>query len=407
MNEVWTSIVLIPFLALLAPMATRALGPIVLVPVVVFEIILGIIAGPSLLGWVQPTQFTDTLGELGLAMLFFVAGNEIDFRAIRGRPLARASLGWVISLVAAMGVALLLAPTVPSAVVLGIALCSTALGTLLPILRDAKELKTPFGIAATAIGAAGEFGPLLAISLFLSGRNLGPSAFILVAFILISVAAMFMASRRTHIRLHTHIAETLHSSGQVAVRAIIVVLAGLVTLSLVFGLDMLLGAFAAGVLWQVLMAGAPEEDRRLIDAKTEGIAFGFLIPIFFINTGVEFDLDALISDPAVLALVPVFFVLFLLVRGLPALLAAPANSPTGDKVALVLLGATGLPVIVAVTTIGLAEEILATGTAAALVGAGMLSVLLFPLIGLGFHRRAGDSTRAAAGPPETTEQGKQ
>lgn len=393
---------LIPLLALLAPLASRALGPIVIVPVVVFEIALGIVAGPSLLGWVQPTEFTDTLGELGLAMLFFVAGNEIDFRAIRGRPLARASMGWVISLAAAMGIALLIAPSVPSAVVLGIALCSTALGTLLPILRDAQELTTPFGIAATAIGAAGEFGPLLAISLFLSGRNLGPSAFILVAFILFSGVAMFLASQRSHVRLHSWIADTLHSSGQVAVRAIVLVLAGLVTLSLVFGLDMLLGAFAAGVLWQVLMAGAPEPDRDLVDTKIEAIAFGFLIPIFFINTGIGFDLDALISDLAVLALVPVFFVLFLLVRGLPCLLAAPAGSPPGDKAALVLLGATGLPVIVAVTTIGQASGILATGTAAALVGAGMLSVLLFPSIGLSLHRRAGESTRVAVGSHDDT-----
>lgn len=186
---------LIPLLALLAPLASRALGPIVIVPVVVFEIALGIVAGPSLLGWVRPTEFTDTLGELGLAMLFFVAGNEINFRSIRGRPLARASIGWVISLAAAMGISLLIAPSVPSAVVLGIAPCSTALGTLLPILRDARELTTPFGIAATAIGAAGEFGPLLAISLFLSGRNLGPSAFILVAFIVFSGVAMFLASQ--------------------------------------------------------------------------------------------------------------------------------------------------------------------------------------------------------------------
>jgi Kef-type K+ transport system membrane component KefB len=143
MQPLSTSLVLIALLAVAAPLAARFLDRVLKVPVVVFEIILGIVLGPSLLGWTQSTQFTDTLADFGLAMLFFVAGNEIDFTAIRGRPANRAAAGWVISLAAGIGAGLVLAPGPEAAVIIGVALCSTALGTLLPILRDAGESKSP------------------------------------------------------------------------------------------------------------------------------------------------------------------------------------------------------------------------------------------------------------------------
>lgn len=382
MNALSTSLMLIPLAAVAAPLIANLIGKVAKVPLVVFEIVIGIIIGPSLLGWVEPTEFINVLANLGLAMLFFMAGNEIDFRSIRGRPLNRAGVAWVISLTAGLAVGILLAPTVEAGIFVGIALSSTALGTLLPILRDAGELKTPFGHVVTAIGTAGEFGPLLAISLFLSGRSFGPSAIVLLVFVLIAGCAIWLGIRGEHGELYRLVNLTLHSSGQFAVRLVLLLLALLVGLSIIFGLDMLLGAFAAGILWRVLISGAKSHDREMVEIKLEAVAFGFLVPVFFINTGISFDLGALLADPAVLALVPIFLVLFLLIRGVPNLLAAPVGATGADRVAIVLLGATGLPIIVAVTVIGQERGLLSSGLATALVGAGMLSVLLFPLLAL-------------------------
>jgi Kef-type K+ transport system membrane component KefB len=382
-----TSLLLIAMLAVAAPLAARFLDRAVKVPIVVFEIVLGILLGPSLLGWIQSTQFTDTLADFGLAMLFFVAGNEIDFALIRGRPANRASVGWILSLAAGVGAGFVLAPTPEAAVIIGVALCSTALGALLPILRDAGESKSPIGIEVTALGAAGEFGPLLAISLFFSGRQLGPATAVLLGFVLLTGLAIYLASRARHSLFHSQVTRTLHTSGQFAVRSIMFILTVLVVLSMVLGLDMLLGAFAAGVLWKVAIARAPEQDRKVIEAKIDAIAFGFLVPIFFIDTGIDFDLRALTASPTALALVPLFLLLLLIIRGLPSLLAAPPRSTPADKRAIILFGATGLPIIVAVAAIGRDEGLITSGTSSALIGAGMLSVLLFPLVALHQHQR--------------------
>jgi Kef-type K+ transport system membrane component KefB len=382
MQGLSTSLVLIALLAVAAPLAVRFLDPVVKVPLVVFEIVLGILLGPSLLGWIESTQFTDTLADFGLATLFFVAGNEIDFADIRGRPAIRASAGWVISLAAGVGAGFLLAPTPEAAVIIGVALCSTALGALLPILRDSGESKSPMGIAVTALGAAGEFGPLIAISLFFSGRQLGPATAVLLGFVLLTGIAIFLASRAQHTLFHSQVTRTLHTSGQFAVRSIMFILTVLVVLSMVLGLDMLLGAFAAGVLWKVAIARAPERDRKVIETKLDAVAFGFLVPIFFIDTGIDFDLGALTSSPMALGLLPLFLLLLLIIRGLPSMLAAPPKSSFAEKRAIMLFGATGLPIIVAVTAIGRDQGFISSGISSALVGAGMLSVLLFPLLAL-------------------------
>ncbi|MFB2596230.1 cation:proton antiporter [Herbiconiux sp. P17] len=382
------ALVMVPLLAVLAPLVAAAVGRVAKVPLVVFEILLGLLVGPSVLGWVPADEFIGVLANLGLAMLFFMAGNEIDFQSIKGRPLGRASLGWVISLALGLIVGLVLAPSVEAGIFIGVALTSTALGTIMPMLRDAGELKTPFGRAVTAVGAAGEFGPLIAISLFLSGRKPLVAALVLVAFIVVTGVAIWLASRGPHTRLHAIISATRHSSAQFAVRLVLLFVAGLVCLSIALGLDMLLGAFAAGVLYRVLLAGAPEVDKEVIESKLEAVAFGFLVPIFFVYTGVTFDLTSLLTSPNALLLLPVFLLLFLIVRGLPGLLAAPPGASGNDRGALALFSATGLPIIVAVTDIGLDEGVLQPGTASALVGAGMLSVLLFPLLALGRRRKA-------------------
>jgi len=391
------SLIGIPAAAALAPLLSSAIGRYIRIPLVVFEIVLGLLIGPSILGWVQPTEFTEKLSDFGLAMLFFLAGNEIDFQRIRGRALNRSIVGWLLSLVAGVAVGLLIAPTPAAGVFVGIALTSTALGTLMPVLRDAGELRTPFGTSIIAIGAVGEFGPLIAISLFLSGTSPGVATVVLAAFVLITAGAIYLASRGTHHRLHALINATLHTSGQFAVRMVVLLLTSLVALSLALDLDMLLGAFAAGVIAKLLLADATPHDAEIIEGKVEALGFGFFVPVFFIFTGVTFDLQALLDSTTAMLLLPLFVVLLLLVRGLPGMLSAPADAVGADKRATVLFSATGLPIIVAVTGIGVEAGYLEAGMASALVGAGMLSVLLFPLLALGQHRRAVDG---ASKPPD-------
>lgn len=391
MEHLDTAIVLIPLLAVIAPLAARAIGPWLRVPVVVFELALGIVVGPSVLGWVGPSAFVDVLSEFGLAMLFFVAGTEIEFAALRERSGRRAIGGWLISIALGVAVGLLVAPGL-GAVVIGIALASTALGTLLPILRDAGELRTPFGRAVGALGAVGEFGPLVAISILLGSHRPGVATVVLAAFVLISAGAIWYALKAPQGALHRFVNATLHTSGQLAVRIVMLILTALVALSIVLDLDMLLGAFAAGIVWRLLMRDADAHDREAVESKVEAIAFGFLVPLFFIYTGVTFDLASLLDDPRLLAMVPLALLVLLAVRGLPSALAAPQGSDRKTTAAVVLLGATGLPIIVAVTAIGVDEGLISSGLASVLVGAGMLSVLLFPLIGMALRGELVSST---------------
>lgn len=387
-----TTILLVPAAIALAPLLASWLGRIAAVPLVVFEIVLGIVLGPAALGWVTPDGFLSTLADFGLAMLFFLAGSEIDVDRIRGRVLNRSILGWLVALVVGLavgiGMGIVHGDGVVAGVFVGIALTSTALGTLMPVLRDAGELHTPFGTAVIGIGAVGEFGPLIAISLFLSGRTPGTAAVVLLAFAAVAAGALVIGARGHHHALHSMISTTLRTSGQFAVRFVILVVAALVALSLVLGLDMLLGAFAAGVVVRLVLAGATPEDRETVETKIEAVGFGFLVPVFFVATGLRFDLHALTSSPVAIALLVVATVLMLLIRGTSGLFTAPPGASAADRRAIVLLTATALPIIVALTDIGRASGDLSSTLASALVGAGMVTVLLFPLIALAQRVRA-------------------
>ncbi len=323
-------------------------------------------------------------------MLFFLAGSEIDIDRIRGRVLNRSILGWLVALAAGLAVRICVGALLGyggiAGVFIGIALTSTALGTIMPMLRDTGELHTPFGTAVVGIGAAGEFGPLIAISLFLSGRNPGTAALLLLIFTLVAAAAITISARGRHHRLHTMITTTLRTSGQFAVRLVLLIVAALVALSLVLGLDMLLGAFAAGLMVRFVLDDATPADRETVETKLEAVGFGLMVPVFFVVTGLRFDLQALTSNPTALLLLAVFALLLLLVRGLTGLFTAPSGASARDRRAIVLLAATGLPIIVAVTDIGTTTGDLPAALASALVGAGMLSVLLFPLIALAQRR---------------------
>ena len=375
-------ILLIPVAALLAPILGALLRRWVSIPLIVFEILLGILIGPSILGWVQGGNALDLMSNLGLALLFFMAGNEIDIASIRGRTGKRALAAWGISIAIALAAALIIGTTPAAIAIITIALVGTALGTITPILRDAGLNKGPIGTAISAAGAIGEFGPLVAITIFL-GSNSPIVAFgYLAVFAGVAAFAFFGASHRERPRLVALISASLHTSGQFAVRVVIALLAALVTLALTLGVDFLLGAFCAGMLSKVLLRGVPSNEQELVEGKLEGLAYGFMIPIFFVTSGVMFPLSALLEDTRALIMVPVFALVILVVRGVPGFFTLDRGATVRDRATVSLFTATSLPLIIAVTNIGVQEGALSTELAAALVGAGMLTVLLYPLLAL-------------------------
>ncbi|MFC5668138.1 cation:proton antiporter [Kitasatospora misakiensis] len=388
------SLILVPAAAAAAPLIADRLLRWIAVPTVVFEILLGVLIGPDVLNWAHVDDLVDALSQFGLAMLMFLAGYEIDFAKLRGGPLRRAGTAWLITVAIALVAGALVNPDPLDGAFAGLALTTTALGTILPILRDAGELPTPFGALVMATGAVGEFGPIIAVAVLLSGNSPGRTAVILAAFAVITAVAIAGARRPRPAWITRLLRRTLRTSGQFAVRTVILVLATMVAAALWLELDMLLGAFTAGIVSRLLLSDIPEHAEEVIEAKLEGIGFGFLVPVFFVVSGMNFDLDALLGDPGTLLLVPVFLLLLLAMRGLPAALLAPAGLGRRDRGALGLYGATALPLVVVITTIEVDAGHLASSTAAALVGAGMLSVLLFPL---GAQRLRGDVRPPAAG----------
>ena len=381
------SLLLIFTIAAVAPLLCEWVSRIRL-PLAVLEITLGIVVGPYVLGWAAAGPVIEELSKFGLVGLFFLAGFEIDFPAIHGRPIVLAMLAWLASFVVCLGVGFGLqgCGIVDSGLIVGAALTTTALGTLMPILRDAKELPTRFGAYAVASGAMGEFGPIVLIALLLSpgeGER-GLALVLMLFFTAIIVAGAYVALKFRPPRVILLLQQKMHSSAQLPVRIAILVLASLVILARDLGLDAILGALAAGV---VVALASPGEHGEALRHKLEGIGFGFFVPIFFVTTGLRFDLQALLSSQLALLQLPMFLGLFLVVRGLPALLVRQ-ELDLRSRIALGLLSATQLPLVVAIAEIGVRSDRLKEETAASLVGAGMASVLLFPLAALALRRMA-------------------
>jgi Kef-type K+ transport system membrane component KefB len=360
-------------------------------PVVVLEIVAGIILGPDLLGLAEPDEFVEFFSSLGLGMLFFFAGYEIDFARIRGVPLRLAAVGWLLSLALAylLGGILALAGVVLSLVFTGSALATTAIGTLIPILRDAGELRTRFGTYLLAAGALGEFGPILLITLVFTTRSAAVNAVILLVFIALAVLTAVLAVRGIT-RGWPLLERTIETSSQPAVRIAVVLVFALATLAASLGLDLLLGGFVAGVIARLALSG---REVHVLESKLTAVGYGFLIPFFFVTSGLQFELSALTEDPTKLLELPLFLVLFLVVRGAPAMLLYRRLLDRSDRLALALFSATELPLVVAITTIAVDHGHMRPSTAASLVGAAILSTLIFPVLAL---RLRGDRARAPA-----------
>jgi Kef-type K+ transport system membrane component KefB len=367
-------------------------------PVVVVELLLGIVVGPEVLDLAQTDDFIDFFSNLGLGMLFFFAGYEIDFERIKGKPLKLGAWGWLLSVGLAYGLGGILAAAgiIVSFLYTGSAMATTAIGTLIPILRDNGELKTKFGTYLLAAGGVGEFGPILLVTLVLSTANPFHEAAILVAFILLAMAIALFSVRFAW-RGWPALERTFESSSQLAVRITVVLVFGLVLLAGKLGLDVLIGGFVAGMIVRLALKG---HELQVFESKLTAVGFGFFVPFFFITSGIEFDLAALGSAEAI-AKLAMFFCLFLVVRGAPAMLLYRGVLGARDRAALAFYSATELPLVVAITTIAIEADKMKTSTAAGLVGAAMLSTLVFPFVGLALRKSSnarpeGEETAAIA-----------
>jgi Kef-type K+ transport system membrane component KefB len=382
--------------AVLAPLLAGFV-PRKMLPEVVLLLFLGVLIGPNVLGLASVDEAIGLLQELGLGMLFLMAGYEVEVRELTGPGGRRALVTWLIGLGAAFLTVWLvgLSGAIKAEIAVAIALTSTALGTLLPILKDSGMLNTRFGNTVLHHGAIGELGPVVAMAIFLGARKPGGSLIVLLAF---AAVAVFMTLPWTRLRHGTtRVMELVRAgsetTGQTTVRLTVLLLISLLVLAAAFDLDTVLGAFAAGfILRRALPDGDPELEHKL-----NGLAFGLLIPVFFVTSGMAIDPAAVAARP--LGLVA-FIVMILIVRGFPVYLAGrlqtdPATGArvfdTRDSVRLGLYGATGLPIIVAVTSTAVSAGVMSPSNASLLVAGGALTVLALPMTATLLARPAGPS----------------
>ncbi len=374
-----------PFLAIIAAaavaatLAALASGRGIVVPVVVLELLLGVVIGPHVFG-LHVDEFISFFANLGLALLFFFAGFEIDLGRISGQPLRLAVLGWALSLILAYTIAgtLALVGVVLSTLYTGSALSSTAIGTLIPILADSGELRTRFGSYMLAAGAVGELGPILILTLLLSAQGTLHNALVLFAFISLATGVAAFAVRSS-MRTLPLFEWTLETSSQLAVRWSLVLTFALVVLAFHLGLDLLLGGFAAGIITRQVLG---TREMPVFDSKLAAIAFGVFVPFFFIVSGMNLDVPALFASAGGVIKIVAFFVIFLIVRGTPALMLYRGVLDRRERTALALMSSTQLPLVLAITTLATADGHMRQSTAASLVGAAVLSTLVFPVLGL-------------------------
>jgi Kef-type K+ transport system membrane component KefB len=381
--------------------APLALGffPMVKLPSVVLEILAGIVIGQSVLGIVEVDEAVSVISVLGLAFLLFLAGLEIDFDRLRGPVLRVTMAGFVVSFAIALLVALLLKATglIETPLLIAIILCATSLGVLIPVLKDAGEISSTFGQLIVAAGTIADFGAVILLSIFFSGEGGVGATLLLIGSLVVLAVVVFIAvktAERSSL-IRDDLVRLQDTTAQIRVRGAVVLLVGFAAIADSLGLETILGAFIAGAVLSLLdkdEAMTHPEFRR----KLEAVGFGIFIPVFFVTSGVNYDLDALLSSASNVLMVPIFLAALVAARGLPALLYR--RMLDGRKTLIAgLMQATSLPFIVAAVAIGEDLDLVDAAEGAALIGAGLLSVLLFPVIGLGLLK-AGDGKKPPSEP---------
>jgi Kef-type K+ transport system membrane component KefB len=389
-----TNLLLVSVVAFAAPFFL-GLFPRLRLPSVIIEIVAGIVIGPSVLGIVEADQSVSVVALLGLTFVLFLAGLEIDLRKLRGPVLRLTALGFALSFGVALVVSLGLsaAGLADTPLLVAIILCATSLGVLVPVLKDAGEISSTFGQLIIAAASIADFGAIILLTIFFSGEGGTGSTLLLLGSLFALAAVVLLAVRGAErsARIRADLLRLQDTTAQIRVRAALALFVGFAAIAEQLGLEAILGAFIAGAIVSLVdvdqVMTHPDFRRKL-----EAIGFGFFIPVFFVTSGVRFDLGALTASASSLAMVPVFLAALLVVRGLPALVYRRVLDGPHTAIAAIMQ-ATSLPFIVAATAIGMDLGLIDAAASAALIGAGLLSVLLFPLTGLLLLRRTASAPR--------------
>jgi Kef-type K+ transport system membrane component KefB len=390
-NVSFSGLLIVTVVAFAAPLLL-GLTPARRLPAIVLEIVAGIVIGPSLLGWVKVDLPISILSVLGLAFLLFLAGLEVELERLRGRLLTYVGLAFLLSLGLALlvGYGLHVVGQVVSPLLIAIILVATGLGIVIPVLKDAGESDSDFGQLVISGAMFAEFGSIILLSLFFSREATSTTTklVLLGGFVLLAVGFAFVVLRlERSMRIAAVLLLLQDTTAQIRVRGAFMLLVAFVALASLLGLETILGAFIAGVILR-LVDGDRMMTHPQFRQKLEAVGFGVFIPVFFVTSGIRFDLAALFSSPATILRVPVFLLALLLVRGVPALLYRPLVGSRRRVVVAGLLQATSLSFIVAASQIGMELGLITKATGAALIAAGLLSVLIFPLLALTVLRRA-------------------
>ena len=381
----FNSLAVVLAVAFFAPLIL-GLAPGLRVPSVVLEIVLGILVGPSVLGWARVDEPVAILATVGLAYLLFLAGLEIDFGRLRGQLVRVAAVAFALTLAfaAIAGYTLRAFGLVRSPLLAAVVLTATSVGLVFPVLQESGRLGSSFGELVIISASIGEFAAVTLLSLFFSQDSTGAGTrlFLFAVFVAgVGVVAFALTRRSKRMRFGQVLLRLQDATEQIRVRGALLILGLFIVLASHLGIEAILGAFVAGAL-----VGSIDRDGATTHpefrVKLEAIGYGFLIPVFFVSSGIGFDLRALTAQPATFARVPIFLGALLAVRGLPAVFCYRRIVGARDSIAAGLLQATSLPLIVAATQIGVATNAISKTDAAAFVAAGLLSVLVFPVFAL-------------------------
>src|SRR6266567_3248618 len=395
-NVSFSGLLIVAIVAFLAPLLL-GLTPARRLPAIVLEIVAGIIIGPSVLGWVKVDLPISILSVLGLAFLLFLAGLEVELERLRGRLLAFVGSAFLLScgLALLVGYGLYLAGQVVSPLLIAIILVATGLGIVIPVLKDAGESASSIGQLVIAGAMFAEFGAIILLTLFFSraATSTATKLVLLGGFALLAAGFAFVILRLERSkRIAAVLLRLQDTTEKISVRGAFMLLVAFVALASVLGLETILGAFVAGVILR-LIDGDQMMTHPQFRLKLEAIGFGVFIPVFFVTSGLRFDLNALFSSASTVARVPLFLLALYLARGLPAFVYVRLLGRSRSVIAGVLQ-ATSLPFIVAATQIGLQLGVVTRASAAGLVAAGLLSVVISPALGLVLLRREQPGTSA-------------
>jgi Kef-type K+ transport system membrane component KefB len=369
-------------IAVAAPLIAAA-APRIRMPSIVIEFVLGVVVGPDVLGWVKIDEPLDVLSLVALGFLLFIAGTEVEVGSLRGRTLAKAVAAYGLSLLIALAIGTVLGAldVVLTPSLVAVILSATGLGVVIPILRGAKLTTTPAGQTILIVATVAEFSAVLLLALFFGEGKSGVLVNLLVVVVYASVAvALWLILRwvEHRPRLTTQLEHLEGGTVQIRIRLALLILFVFLVVSQRFGLESILGAFLAGIVLGDLRRADREDPASSFWPKVEAIGFGFLIPLYFVTSGIRFNLSGLLASPSALLRVPMFVVLFLVARGVPALVYRRQLGPRTTG-ALALLSATSLSFVITATDIGVRIGKLRDINATAMVGAAVVAMVIFPM----------------------------